>query len=97
MFGAIQFNKAVLLNSQGFLLRTLGTKPANTCVVQNNKVIVSFTDGSVQLFDTNGLSLRQYTLPSNVKSIAASFSGNNQIIINASNGKSYTFTLDGQP
>lgn len=95
--GAIVGNKPVLLNSQGLLVRTLGSNFALSCVVEGSKAIVCQTDGVVKLYSVQGLALRQYSIPSTVKAVSASFVGSNQVVIPTSSGVTYTYTLDGQP
>lgn len=95
--GAISSNKPVLLNSQGTFVRALGSSSALSCIVDGNKALVCQTDGVVKLYTVQGLVVRQYPLPSSVKAVGASFAGSNQVVIPTSNGKTYTYTLDGQP
>lgn len=95
--GAIQNTKPVLLSSSGQVLRTLGNTMATTCIVDDNKVLVCQTDGVVKLYDVQGNSLRQYPLPNPYKAVAATFINKTQVNISTFQGKTFVYTLDGQP
>jgi len=88
----IYSGQAYLVTPQGAIIRSVSRSGATSCDVNNRRayVVVSFSDGNVELYDFNGALIR--VLSKGAKSVI--FSGDD-VAITLNNGSTELRTIDG--